>query len=286
MTAVAIRVLPQSDTARQIGSLAIRSLHAELVLYPKPGLVSPRDNGSHTDMDATTFLRSMASLRGYFVAIASAGAHGAPFRELRSLGVRAERRMLEATGGVNTHRGAIFALGLLAAAAASVLAEGSEATDARLRDVLGRWRTDLLAFAVDPTARPSHGRSVAGRFGAKGARGEAISAFPGVFETGLPALRFALSRTSDVAAAQVHALFTLLALVEDTNVIYRGGPDALAFLQREAIAFLTAGSVFAADWRSRAEWLHRQCCIRRISPGGCADLFSACWFVHQLQADA
>jgi triphosphoribosyl-dephospho-CoA synthase len=286
MNASAIRVLGPAGNARRIGALAIRSLHAELVLYPKPGLVSPRDNGSHTDMDATTFLRSMASLRGYFVAIASAGAHGAAFRELRSLGVRAEQRMLEATGGVNTHRGAIFAIGLLAAAAGSVLAEDSDATDEHLRDVLGRWRPDLLAFAIDPAAPPSHGRSVAGRFGAKGARGEAIDAFRTVFDTGLPALRFALSRTSDVAAAQAHALFTLLARVEDTNVIYRGGPDALAFLHREATAFLTAGSVFAADWRDRAERLHRECRARRISPGGCADLFSACWFVHQLQADA
>lgn len=286
MNANAIRVLRQSDAARWIGSLAIRSLHAELVLHPKPGLVSPRDNGSHTDMDASTFMRSMASLRGYFVAIASAGTQGAAFRELRSLGAEAEERMLLATGGVNTHRGAIFALGLLAAAAGSVLAEGSEATDARLRDVLGRWRPDLLAFAIDPAAPPSHGRSVAGRFGAKGARGEAIGGFPSVFDTGLPALRFALSRTSDVAAAQVHALFTLLARVEDTNVIYRGGPDALAFLQREALAFLTAGSVFAADWCDRAERLQRECRARRISPGGCADLFSACWFVHLLQADA
>jgi triphosphoribosyl-dephospho-CoA synthase len=286
MNAGAIRVLPQSDTARRIGSLAIRSLHAELALHPKPGLVSPHDNGSHSDMDASAFLRSMASLRGYFVAVASAGARGAPFRELRLLGVRAEERMLEATGGVNTHRGAIFALGLLAAAAGAVLAEGSKATDARVRDVLGRWRADLLAFAIDPAAPVSHGRSVAGRFGAKGARGEAIGGFPSVFETGLPALRFALSRTSDAASAQVHTLFTLLACVGDTNVIYRGGPDALAFLQREARAFLTAGSVFAADWRDRAERLHRECRARRISPGGCADLFSACWFVHQLQADA
>ena len=95
---------------------AIRSLYAELALYPKPGLVSLVDNGSHDDMDATTFMRSIASLRSYFRQITQAGAGDADFPALAALGIAAERHMLTATGGVNTHRGAIFCLGLLCAA--------------------------------------------------------------------------------------------------------------------------------------------------------------------------
>ena len=100
-----------------IGRAAIRALYAELALHPKPGLVSPLDSGSHDDMDMTTFMRSLFALRGYYRDIAAAGARGADFAMLQALGIAAERRMLAATGGVNTHRGAIFGLGLLTAAA-------------------------------------------------------------------------------------------------------------------------------------------------------------------------
>jgi len=102
----------QADAASLwIGKQAVRALHAELVLHPKPGLVSPLDSGAHDDMDAGTFLRSLFSLRRYFSAIAAAGAEAMPFPELQRLGIQAEARMLTATQGVNTHRGAIFCLG-------------------------------------------------------------------------------------------------------------------------------------------------------------------------------
>ena len=102
----------------------MRSLYDELSLYPKPGLVSLVDNGSHCDMDAGTFMRSLFALRRYFFHIAAAGAANAPFSELKRLGIAAERRMLAATGGVNTHRGAIFCIGMLCAAAGRCKALG------------------------------------------------------------------------------------------------------------------------------------------------------------------
>ena len=100
-----------------LGRAAIVSLYDELALEPKPGLVSFADAGSHHDMDAGTFLRSLFALRHYFVRIAAQGAASTAFAPLELLGIAAEARMLRATGGVNTHRGAIFGLGLLCAAA-------------------------------------------------------------------------------------------------------------------------------------------------------------------------
>jgi triphosphoribosyl-dephospho-CoA synthase len=79
---------------RQLARLALRSLYQELTLYPKPGLVSLIDNGSHDDMDASTFMRSLFSLRHYFLQIAAAGMNGAAFEELKQLGIAAETRML------------------------------------------------------------------------------------------------------------------------------------------------------------------------------------------------
>lgn len=108
----AVRPAAAVDSAR-LGRLAVASLHAELALAPKPGLVTPFDSGSHHDMDAGTFLRSLFALRHYFTAVAYLGATGADFDALRRCGIAAEIAMLRATAGVNTHRGAVFSLGLL-----------------------------------------------------------------------------------------------------------------------------------------------------------------------------
>ncbi|MDP3337407.1 MAG: triphosphoribosyl-dephospho-CoA synthase, partial [Rhodoferax sp.] len=108
---------PVSTAAQKFGLAAVRALYAEVALEPKPGLVSFRDCGSHTDMTAQTFMRSLFALRGYFPHMVRAGHTGAPFAALEGLGKNAEARMLTATGGINTHRGAIFGLGLLCASA-------------------------------------------------------------------------------------------------------------------------------------------------------------------------
>jgi triphosphoribosyl-dephospho-CoA synthase len=100
-----------------IANTAGAALLAELDTWPKPGLVSHVDQGSHTDMDAGTFQASTAAIVPFFAQLTEAGAGGADLPALRDIGLAAERAMLSATGGVNTHRGAIFGLGLLCAAA-------------------------------------------------------------------------------------------------------------------------------------------------------------------------
>ena len=289
LTRTAIQPVPdlgRHDFAisHRLACLAVRSLYAELVLYPKPGLVSLRDNGAHSDMNAETFLRSLFSLRRYFDDIAIAGMRSANMAELRRLGLRAEARMLNATAGVNTHRGAIFTLGLLAASAGLAWSQGRAPTDATLRAIIEvHWRRDMLAIRAPATVVPTHGQQVAARYGAAGARGEAIRGFPAVFEVALPALRDATSRGADAKCAHLHAFFALLAHVDDTNVLYRGGCEAALALKRGAADFIAAGSVFTAGWDERAESLHRWSSIQGVSPGGCADLLAAAAFVDQWQ---
>lgn len=252
--------------ADRIGLAAIRALHAEVSLHPKPGLVGPLDNGAHRDMDMGTFLRSTLALRHYFPAIARAGAAGAPFETLRRLGIEAEARMLAATGGVNTHRGAIFTLGLLAAGAG----HGGDPcmTAARL------WGPALLA-----APRPdSHGEAAIRRHGAFGARSHAAAGFPLLRDVVLPAL----SCGADPRRARVQALFAAMAVMDDTNLLHRGGTAGLAFVQAGARAFLDAGGVFAPDWRDRAMALHHDCIARNLSPGGSADMLAAAIFLRAL----
>jgi triphosphoribosyl-dephospho-CoA synthase len=272
--------------ARHIALLAVRSLYQELALYPKPGLVSLRDNGAHFDMNAATFMRSLFSLRGYFVAIAAAGLRDAGFKELQQIGLAAESRMLRATRGINTHRGAIFTHGMLAAAAGCAAARNCEPSDDCLRAIVKeKWSLDLRAIAIAGAATPSHGQLMAARHGATGARGEALQGFPSVFETALPAMRSALARGADTQHALLHTFFVLLAETKDTNVLFRGGAEGLQFVQTKAGDFLDHGSVFASGWQRRAESLHRRCSATNLSPGGCADLLAAAWFIHQLQSN-
>ena len=281
---------PQAEPGvigRQVGRLAVRSLYRELALDPKPGLVTPLDNGSHRDMDAGTFLRSLFALRGYFAQIATAGAANAEFERLRHLGVQAERRMLGATGGVNTHRGAVFTLGLLAAAAGHRLARGLRPTpEAVGATVRAQWGHPILAAA--PRAVPataSHGLRACRRYRVGGAREQAAQGFPAVFETGLPALRWALERGADEREALIHALFSLMAEVDDTNVLHRGGQAGLRVVQSQSRSFLAAGSVLAPDWQRYARGLARAWVVRWLSPGGSADLLAATCFVHWLDRD-
>lgn len=151
---------PRQAQAQALRNLAVRALLGELRTYPKPGLVSLVDSGSHRDMDATTLVRSTLALRRYFEDCARVGACGAAFDTLKALGIAAEQRMLRATHGVNTHRGAIFHLGLLAAAAGHRAAQHAAAPAPSLGEIVRRrWGADIAAHrrpaAIDdsrPTA--------------------------------------------------------------------------------------------------------------------------------------
>ena len=265
----------------RLAALAERSLRLEIETWPKPGLVSHVDNGSHTDMDADTFRRSAAAIRPYFAELAEAGARCAAMPALRKIGLRAERAMLAATGGVNTHRGAIFGLGLLCAAAGARDAGHADAGLSLGAVVAQLWSRDILA---GPRLPDSHGERAGRRYGAGGARREAAEGFPSVYEIGLPALREARRLApGDEEALRVQACFALIAAVEDTNLLHRGGLDGLRFAQHSARAFLESGGVGQADWRAAAAAIHRGFVERRLSPGGAADLLAMCVFIRAVE---
>jgi triphosphoribosyl-dephospho-CoA synthase len=265
-----------SETAR----IAVGCLHAELILYPKPGLVSLVDNGSHTDMNAATFVRSMFALRHYFARICRAGFDDAPFAVLRQLGIEAEARMLRATKGINTHRGAIFSLGMLCAAIGRARAQRiSPAGDSLRAVMLIRWGEELAAHTRTSGA-DSHGLQVADRHAASGAREEGALGLPSVFEVGLPALRRTLAAGRSMHNARIDALFALMAHVSDTNVLYRGGDQGAATVKRQAAGFLDLGGTAHPEWRAYAMRCHRTLVAAKLSPGGAADLLAATCLVH------
>jgi triphosphoribosyl-dephospho-CoA synthase len=272
-----------------IARVAADVLLAEVETWPKPGLVSHVDRGSHDDMDADTFRRSVAATRPFYGLLAAAGADGAKMPELRRIGLDAERAMLFATGGVNTHRGAIFGLGLLCAAAGAAAQSRPTPPFASLRcpaPMLGavvrqRWGR---AIAGGPIPLQSHGTQALRCFGAGGARAEAGGGFQSVLEVGLPALRVGRRLApGNPEAARVQAFFALLAAVDDTNLLHRGGADGLRYAQKAAAGFLAAGGVGQPGWLDATVAVHRGFIQRRLSPGGCADLLTATLFIDRME---
>ncbi len=274
----------QQAFCRELARMALRSLHQELTLYPKPGLVSPVDNGSHDDMDAATFLRSLFSLRRYFSDIAAAGMAGASFIELKHLGIEAEQRMLRATGGVNTHRGAIFCLGMLCASIACCRSQEIVLSPQAIRaTLLIRWGDALTGHTSSTNGREgpaSHGLRVAARHAVGGAREEGALGFPSVFEVALPQLQATLAAGRDWRHAKTDTLFALMAHVSDTNVYHRGGAAGAALVQQRSRDFLAQGGTADAAWLASAEAIHHEFVEHRLSPGGAADLLAAACLIH------
>lgn len=274
--------------AAQLARHAVRALYAEVALEPKPGLVSFRDNGSHTDMTAATFVKSLFALRHYFGHMAQAGAQAAPFGALQTLGLQAEVRMLQATDGVNTHRGAVFALGLLCAAAGRLAASGHALqSDALRHTLLVHWGDALRHRAQRAAAMPpvSNGQRAAHRYRLRSAGEEAALGFPVLFEATLPALQAALHKGHGMRAARVQAFFATMAVLDDTNTAHRGGLAGAHFVKHSAQAFLDAGGVAQPDWVAAARGIHAAFVHRKLSPGGSADMLAcACW-LHALAPD-
>jgi triphosphoribosyl-dephospho-CoA synthase len=280
----ACAALPASFSAH-IGRHAVRSLYTELALYPKPGLVSLVDNGSHDDMTATTFLRSLFALRHYFIRITDAGMAAAPFSTLQQLGVAAEARMLKATGGINTHRGAIFCVGMLCAAIGACRARRIALSAESIRSILcAQWGEALAAHshvvATHPGYQPSHGMQAVAQHAASGAREEAALGLPSLFEVALPALQRTLAAGRSLHCARVDAFFSLMAHISDTNVFHRGGTAGAATVKQLAQDFLARGGSAHPHWKDHALACHQTLVQHRLSPGGAADLLAATCLVQ------
>jgi len=270
-------------TPRIIGRAATMALYDELALSPKPGLVTLQDAGSHKDMDAHTFMRSLFSLRTYFVDIAALGARSADFEELERRGLAAEKRMLCATGGINTHRGAIFTLGLLCAAAGALTQYKRPLTAELLRNtLLEGWGESLKKRALRPSVLP--GGKAAHRYGLRSASQEASHGFPVLFETALPVMQGGLAHRMSPQHILLDTLFHVLAVMDDSNLAHRGGLEGLEFARKSARDFLSAGGASVPGGIEAAQQISKNFVARRLSPGGAADTLAAACLIMRLQS--
>ncbi|KAA5835682.1 triphosphoribosyl-dephospho-CoA synthase [Pseudomonas chlororaphis] len=271
--------------AERLADLAVDALIDEADLSPKPALVDRRGNGAHNDLHLGLMHASALSLWPAFKEMADTasvfGAVGLPLREaLGRIGREGEAAMLATTNGVNTHRGAIWALGLLVAAAAL---EPQANTAGAL--CLRAARLALLDDRYAP--RPlSHGAQVALRYGVRGAREEAQLGFPAVLQRGLPQLERSRAQGHGEQNARLDALLAIMTGLADTCVLYRAGEAGLRAMQQGAQAVLDAGGSASLAGRRRLHELDQCLVALNASPGGAADLLAACLLIDRIASGA
>ncbi|MBQ5991833.1 MAG: citrate lyase holo-[Clostridia bacterium] len=239
------------------------ALERELLTTPKPGLVDGNNNGAHTDMDVPLFLKSAAALVPYFKTAVLLGLADAGMAPLKQAGLGAERTMFAATNGVNTHKGMIYSTGLLLYGMGKALSEGGDA----VAYASGLARTDAEERLDHALAeRDTNGAKVFSDYGARGAVGEAADGF---FHACYCADRLAAHREAENPGAL--ALCDVMVVLNDTNLLHRGGGKGLAFVQRRAkeIAALPESERAEALVRLDAELIERN-----LSPGGAADMLA------------
>jgi len=266
----------------RLAGLARQALIAEAELTPKPGLVDRRGAGAHTDLSLSIMKCSALAIEPYFyeMAFICEGAH--PSQALRErlavIGRDAERAMLQATSGSNSHKGAIWILGLLVSAAALHIDDEVNALE------IGA--TAKVIASLEDRATPrlvSHGDIVAKRFGVAGARGEALRGFPHVADIGLPMLRSKRASGATEHVARLDTLLSIISRLDDTCLLYRGGKTALVAAKEGALAVERAGGSGTPIGRQQLFCLDRRLLELGVSPGGSADLLAATLFLDVVE---
>jgi len=271
----------QNPRAQFLADLVVSALIAEATLTPKPGLVDLSGRGAHTDLSWSLMCDSAQALHGTFLAMADAGMTVRDQQQLRHvigrLGRSGEQRMMECTGGVNTHRGAIWALGLLVTAAAQNLDEVDAASVA--------GRAGRLANLTDhhaPRSTGNKGELACQTYHVGGARLQAQCGFPLVLHAALPQLERARRAGVNESAARLNALLGVMAQLDDTCVLSRGGMEALQLVQRLAQQVLDSGGCQTRTGNAAYKQLEQTLLQRQLSPGGAADMLAAALFLETL----
>ena len=265
----------RDEYIRFIGETAQRALLHEALTTPKPGLVDCENSGAHSDMNLMSFADSACALRPYFETCARMGTESASLHRLQYAGQLAEDAMY-AAAGANTHKGAIFSLGILSYAA------GFCGEDADLPAILNK-SSETGAFFLQQMKQSA--RSETGgeqqyiQYGLTGARGEAASGFQSVQNIALPALTAALAAGKSLHQAGLRALLSLMNQVQDSNVIRRAGMEGQKFVMQQAQLALDQGCS-----EETLRTMDRTFIQQGISPGGSADLLAVTYFLYFLSA--
>ena len=269
-------------------ALAVKSLLDEVYTTPKPGLVDCRNNGSHNDMDINTFEKSAHVLKPYFEECFSIGKNTAnlspseTFSLLRNAGILAEKTMYNATGGINTHKGAIYSMGILCGSIGRLWLPEIPfgcASDICLESA------NVVKEAVQKDFEQIDLTTAGGRlylnYGISGIRGEVASGFDSVLKIGLPRYKALRNKKFNSNDAGAITLLYLISNVKDTNLYHRGGIKGAEDAVKTTKKLLTN---FPEPAKKHIETLDDAFIKQNLSPGGCADLLAITYFLDSLES--
>lgn len=281
---------------------AQKSILYEAVLTPKPGLVDAVDPGSHKDMNVFTFLDSSTSLFKSFYDYAKEGFvceqdEQGLFNEIRKIGINAENSMFEATKNINTHKGINFSLGIILAATGyyfkntnfdvDVINKFNEQNSMQIINVVKNMTKDLVKNDFKNLHKKEHltnGEKLYLKTGFSGIRGEVENGFPTIFEIALPRLRHVSNMNISMDRKLLDVLFHIMQNTSDSNVVNRGGLEALNFVKQESSKFVENNNIFKENYKEKIEEMNKLFIKKNISPGGSADLLSVTIYFAMLES--
>ncbi|WP_081295229.1 MULTISPECIES: triphosphoribosyl-dephospho-CoA synthase CitG [unclassified Gilliamella] len=266
--------------------LAIRALIKEICLSPKPGLVDMNNSGAHNDMDFETFVQSIKAICVWFERFYQYGKISAQLNNqqflagIRPIGIQCEQAMFSATNQVNTHKGGIFAFGLLLGAIGKLEQLN---LPINIKNICGQVSTicqGIVANELKKNNRPcSVGEKLFKLHHFSGARGEAESGYATVRNISLPIFQTMQKSGYDEKTSLLQALLYLLAYNQDTNLVSRGGIDGLDFVQKQAKQLILQGGITHPNGLQNLNKFDNELIKRNLSPGGSADLIAITWFL-------
>jgi triphosphoribosyl-dephospho-CoA synthetase len=263
--------------ARELAKIAVRSLYFEVKAHPKPGLVSFVSKGAHHDMDGETFYRSLFSLRHYFYRLIIQDKLSSSFDLLKKIATNAEVKMLAATNGINTHRGAIFALGIFCISAARLVNTKKQFTPSDFHHrLIYDWEKTLMSHYSHPN---SHGSQVSKEYVVIGAKEMAMQGYKIIFQILDSFLRL-FEETGSLDICCLYAYAEILHQIDDTNILYRKGLSGLKYAKQQAKKLLSIDCLL--ERHRLGHLLHQEFSEQYISPGGVGDLIGVLLFVGQL----
>lgn len=314
----------------RIGWRVRNALLGEVYATPKPGLVDRRDTGAHRDMNYETFLASTEAITPFMVRMfaegmdATAAGHTPEevFQAIRGIGLEAERAMYAATDGVNTHKGMIFTMGIVLAAAGILYVSADKTSGQITVDVILDRTRQMTARSMAEDFRKmlghppkTHGERLFQAYGERGIRGQAMEGFPILRDTAVPWLRRFQNIGTDAElqraiaaqatlrrgllqdtgsmhaehfenAVHVSTLIAIMSVLNDTNVFIRSSYEDMCWLQAESSTILGMGAMFTEEGVRAIEALNMACIEKNISPGGAADILAVAILLLKLTEDA
>lgn len=272
----------------QFARCGYQALLTEATLTPKPGLVDCRNNGAHLDMTIGHFFRSARTIGRWLPVFARRGMEDASLpaefalARLRPAGLACESHMLRATGGVNTHKGSIFSLGLLCCAYGRLHQQKRPTSATAICAEVAAMCHGVVARELEQdNPRQTAGQRLFAAYGLPGARGEAEQGYPLVINGALPLYHRRIASGFSEHIALTDCLLWLMAHNDDTNVVSRGGMEGLRWLQQRSAELLAQGCEGKVRRRGALLQFDDECIARNLSSGGSADLLSVTWLLAQ-----